>query len=58
MDLTDARDVIVSGRTDKGMPAFAGVLTTAQIDAMVEWLGSQQGVPMPTVTTGPGPEAR
>ena len=56
MDLTDARDVIVSGRTAVGMPAFAGVLTTDQIDAMVEWLGTQQGVPMPTVTTVPGPE--
>lgn len=57
MDLTDARQVIVEGRLDTGMPAFAGVLTTKQIDEMVEWLGTQQGVPMPTVTTVPGPEA-
>ncbi len=58
MDLANAREAIVSGRVDKGMPAFAGVLTTAQIDAMVDWLGTQQGVPMPTVTSAPGPEAR
>lgn len=58
MDLSDARQVIVDGRTDKGMPAFAGVLTTRQIDEMVGWLGTQQGVPMPTVATSPMPEAQ
>ena len=58
MDLADAREVILRGRLDKGMPAFAGVLTARQVDEMVEWLGTQQGVPMPTVTSEPGPEAR
>jgi hypothetical protein len=51
MDLSDAEQVILHGRTDKGMPAFAGVLMGRQVDEMVEWLGTQQGVPMPTVAT-------
>ena len=58
MDLADAREVILQGRVDKGMPAFAGVLTNPQVDDMVEWLGRQQGVPMPTVTPATGPDAR
>jgi mono/diheme cytochrome c family protein len=51
MDLADAREVILGGRVDKGMPAFAGVLMGRQVDEMVEWLATQQGVPMPTVAT-------
>ena len=51
MDLSNAEQVILQGRTDKGMPAFAGVLMGRQVDEMVEWLGTQQGVPMPTVAT-------
>ena len=51
MDLSKAEQVILQGRADKGMPAFAGVLMGRQVDEMVEWLATQQGVPMPTVTS-------
>lgn len=51
MDLSAARDVILQGRLDKGMPAFAGVLMGRQVDELVDWLGTQQGVPMPTLAT-------
>ncbi len=51
MDLSNAEQVILQGRTDRGMPAFAGVLMGRQVDEMVEWLATQQGVPMPTVAT-------
>ena len=51
MDLSNAEQVILQGRADKGMPAFAGVLMGRQVDEMVEWLATQQGVPMPTVAS-------
>lgn len=51
MDLSNAGEVILKGRVDKGMPAFAGVLSSRQVDELAAWLGTQQGVPMPTVAT-------
>ena len=51
MDLSTAEEVILHGRAETGMPAFAGVLMGRQVDEMVAWLATQQGVAMPTEAT-------